>query len=496
MQEGWRAHFGGKTSSQQGFRGNLPRTGFEMTFIAELCHRACGYWHHPLRDKPLRALKVFGRNGPENVISTRPQGHFAKNGLRDDVCVEISNDRPPCPAGGISLPAEPVPVVGAPSTARASPSAYGTDTRFRERANGELGFVYRQRKGHASSPTKSPPTGTNIETVQSSVRSWFFLLHPQAPPTVLAYARLMAYFICDISALRFWLSNRPTRRMLTHPASTEQFALSTAAARDLPIEQLADLGIRSMPLHVAVSNRAKKRLSTRVFAHIYEKDLPAGSFFHVRRDIFIEHPVLALARTATRLGEVETLRRLHLLTAQFYVHEGELFQRTPLLSKREIETFLVQLQGVPGAAFLNRLLPYLAEGAASPREICVSMLLSLPARKGGYGLPLAQLNATIELADGSVRITDLSWRRRKVILEYDSDTFHIGKEGIGRDAERRVKLQAAGYHVVTLTNRQLKSERETYEVARLLRRRLGLSAFRPGKGFQKRNAELRRKLGL
>ena len=75
-----------------------------------------------------------------------------------------------------------------------------------------------------------------------------------------------------------------------------------------------------------------------------------------------------------------------------------------------------------------------------------------------------------------MRRTDLSWEGTRVAVEYDSSMHHSGSEKIERDAKRRTlntRIQAAGYHVVVVTNDQLKKIAEMDRVGHTLSRLMG-----------------------
>ena len=149
-----------------------------------------------------------------------------------------------------------------------------------------------------------------------------------------------------------------------------------------------------------------------------------------------------------------------------------------------------------GVKQVRTLLRYAVASTASPAEARVAALLSLPACWGGYGLPSPEANARIEVRRGgeavAVRYADLLWRAYKLVLEYDSDAFHVGAEKIGLDSDRRAELQKEGYTVVTLTNLQLKQRDKLDDVVRVLCRAMGRS-FAPEKvdGFDERTSLLR-----
>jgi very-short-patch-repair endonuclease len=53
---------------------------------------------------------------------------------------------------------------------------------------------------------------------------------------------------------------------------------------------------------------------------------------------------------------------------------------------------------------------------------------------------------------------DVLWRRERVVLEFDSYTFHATRGGLERDRTRTAVLQRARYVVLRTTSRELRNE--------------------------------------
>ena len=109
------------------------------------------------------------------------------------------------------------------------------------------------------------------------------------------------------------------------------------------------------------------------------------------------------------------------------------------------------------------------------------MLLCLPTRYGGGGLPKPVLNMPIDVSPqtnitwrNDLRWTDIGWKDARLGVEYDSNEFHSGSEKIAKDAERRILLMAAGYEIIVVTNDQFKRLREIQRVIAVIYRLLGL----------------------
>ena len=113
-------------------------------------------------------------------------------------------------------------------------------------------------------------------------------------------------------------------------------------------------------------------------------------------------------------------------------------------------------------------------------ETAVQLLLCMPTRLGGYGLPMPQANVRLavpvdlrRMAGRSEVVPDLVWPSARVVVEYDSDQNHVGAERIASDARRRSALLGMGFDVVTITNAQVRSVSEFDQLARMLAGLLG-----------------------
>lgn len=117
--------------------------------------------------------------------------------------------------------------------------------------------------------------------------------------------------------------------------------------------------------------------------------------------------------------------------------------------------------------------------AASPRECSLGLVLHLPPAFGGYGLPQPLLNEPIDLAEADKRladrshyVADLLWQKQQVIVEYDSDAFHLTSASRHHDSVRRAVLENAGYRVINITRNHLASIDEMNRAAATIARAL------------------------
>lgn len=127
----------------------------------------------------------------------------------------------------------------------------------------------------------------------------------------------------------------------------------------------------------------------------------------------------------------------------------------PLLSSSTLLFYLGRMAFCYGARRMREALPWIIDGMASPMETALYLLICLPPSLGGLGImrPIsnAKINVPQELRVGvhawrQIVMPDLFWPERGVVVEYDSDEAHAGRER--EDQERRELLQDMGYVVI------------------------------------------------
>ena len=107
----------------------------------------------------------------------------------------------------------------------------------------------------------------------------------------------------------------------------------------------------------------------------------------------------------------------------------------------------------------RKALRYVVEGSASPMETVDVMLLCLPVRHGGYGLPVADMNLEVPLGGIAASIAnkqtcrcDLCWLDEHLIVEHQGLYDHDNSNAYSSDRARIDALKAEGYNVLELTS--------------------------------------------
>jgi len=174
------------------------------------------------------------------------------------------------------------------------------------------------------------------------------------------------------------------------------------------------------------------------------------------------------------------------------------YDLTPLTSKRKLKGFTDRMEGWPGYRQAIKALRYIEDGSASPMETILFILLTLPYRYGGYGIPKPELNGRIYPKKGVKKFSgrsfyrgDLLWREAGVVAEYNSDTEHSGSERIASDAIRRSDLDLCGIYEVTVTKGQMRNVDLFDKVARQIAVRVGKKLRYNDSDFSEKRKELR-----
>lgn len=169
-----------------------------------------------------------------------------------------------------------------------------------------------------------------------------------------------------------------------------------------------------------------------------------------------------------------------------------------------LQRYRLRCEGFNGSRKVDQALKYLLDGSASKMETKLTLLLCLPQRYGGYGLPFPVLNRPIDevmntktslssRGSGGLRC-DLLWPEAGFALEYDSDAWHGWSEKLNADSKRRSKLEREGLHVLSVTRMQLRDVFAFDDVARIAASAVGHRIRERSADPISRRMELRRGL--
>lgn len=256
------------------------------------------------------------------------------------------------------------------------------------------------------------------------------------------------------------------------------------------------------PYHVLVPPEIKRASTVDMVFHVNCRELPSGSLRRVGRGVFVVSPECCMRQLACELDVAQLVMLGYELCGSYsFAADGSaVFDALPQTSVSKLRRHAAASQGARGVKRMRCALPYVEGGSRSPAETAVAMLLGMPQRHGGYGLPAPVLNYRIDprasrrgLVAQSRFFCDLFWPDRRVAVEYDSDLCHTGAERIARDSRRRADLLALGITVITLTKAQLYDERAFHSFVVMLAGQLGHRIRFRCEGFEARRRLLRQR---
>jgi len=301
---------------------------------------------------------------------------------------------------------------------------------------------------------------------------------------IMGIGAYMDVIISHKSALEYWrlygnnkISSSARQRRKRLPDSIPKLAI----VRD---EMPSSL---TFPINIMVGGQSAKRTSKIVRARAHTGPIPEGCFVGIADGLAVSSPSLCLFQIA---GELPLVKLIELgfelcgtysLPARNEYVAGEeagdktLYNRPQLTNTKTIKAFAKRMKGVNGQQKVSQALPYIANGSGSPMETILIMLLTLPYKRGGYGLPVPELNTRIDFENAGKRrsgksyyVCDLFWPKANLAVEYDSDFYHTGAERIASDSERRLNLDVLGIKVITVTSRLIRNEDEFDKLAVLI----------------------------
>ena len=268
----------------------------------------------------------------------------------------------------------------------------------------------------------------------------------------------MNVYVSHISAVRYWheeyegCNSRPRKAALTG---------SCRSARELRAFRLRPQAFGGTPVHIMVPDATRRISCEGICCHVCTQRMPKGSFTDEGGGLYVASPALALLQMAPQLS----IPGLLLLAMEFCgayrlrpADEEACFECTPLATAGELRRYAQHAKGFAGRDAALRALRWCVDGAASPMESELVARLCLPPLLGGYGCPLPDMNARQKLG-GRQRVLaargclfgDLVWPQRGLVVEYNGQLWHSGRDMLTRDAQRANAVAALGLKMLTVT---------------------------------------------
>lgn len=261
----------------------------------------------------------------------------------------------------------------------------------------------------------------------------------------------------------------------------EKKTRATPTAQEVAAARKGGLAFATEPLHVLVPGGRVANSLEGVARHVRSSALPSGSFLRGGENLLISSPEFCFVQMAASL-EFPLLVKLGFELCSLYTVQPNgavgYWRVLPPTTDTAIKAYLDRCGGMRGVVSARKAIRYVATASGSPMETVLACILCLPARMGGYGLPLPRMNYRIERVrgrrggacdhdgkgvrggtgggKGSYYLCDLYWPDARLDVEYDSDQEHTGSDRIAADAIRRNELAELGVATITATRRHIR----------------------------------------
>ena len=256
-------------------------------------------------------------------------------------------------------------------------------------------------------------------------------------------------------------------------------------------------------VHLLVPERNARRPSKYVKCHVASPVYPRGSFWRIDEHIVVASPELVFLQMAEILEPVKLIELGQELCGTFArdVPAKDNNERRPLTSIAKLSSFLDRTHSKRSVKRAKWALDYIVEGAASPMEIILEMLLCLPRNLGGRQLPTPLFNQKIPLDEDEQHLAgvshyrcDLFWPDAFYALEYYGKWAHSGAEQVAYDSRRLSDIQSHRIQVDVVTFEQISTPEQTTALAEKVRRKLHVPAFRESQRQAEKRLQLHRLL--
>lgn len=293
----------------------------------------------------------------------------------------------------------------------------------------------------------------------------------------------------------------------SHDPSPMVFEAMANVPSDIEVTDLLERELRnlSVPVDIGVTPKSPRFRTSLKTPHLISAPPPKGSFVRLSSEAYVSSPEYSFVQTGTSYDLVELIWAGNCLCSSFAINTsatGGFVESKPVTTRSRLEGFIRKSSRIRGIAHAKRAVRFVRDGAASPMETAVTMLLCLPCSLGGFGLNAPRINKKIRPGTkGNVKlgqseyIFDLVWPESKFVLEYDGEACHTGIDRISHDSVRRSDLVYLGYSVFVMTKQQAYSQETFEQCAIKIAHGIGTRLqHRRSPDWPQKNAMLRQKL--
>ena len=327
----------------------------------------------------------------------------------------------------------------------------------------------------------------------------------------------MTLYLCGMAALDVMRYVRSTNGGEISGAEPRSRRLQGAIHTNAELDELSNnaqlmLSHVRGPIEALVPSRDHMTRTHRLKTHLWSSNLPSGAFIDLGNGIYLSSPRFLFLQLVPILSEAELIA-LGCELCGFYScwkapsslrpnteptdYKGTTYELKPATTAQKLAAYIDRSQGMRGVRSARKALDWVLDNSASPAETAVYLLLCLPRRMGGYGLPKPELNVKVRVTTSTtheMRYPDLFWAGCSLDVEYQSDLSHTGEWMRYRDSRRAVELEAERITVLPLTRLQLLDVDQFNSFVTSVRRIMNRRARPLSEDWRSRNLDLREEL--
>lgn len=297
----------------------------------------------------------------------------------------------------------------------------------------------------------------------------------------------MSICICGESARKLLEGLPEEQRQAVMPIEAEDVFFETPTRGRVAELYESIWGEVGSKVDILVRDQRQRRGGKKVANHVWSEAIPPGSLLSVTDDIVIPTPLFDLLEQARNLSPGAVSKRIMELTSKFAIDkasEDGFVESPPLVTREELEDYFRTAHRLRGVRMVSRAMAWSPPLARSPREIDLTLPLTMPREFLGCGMPVPELNHKISLGRRSGRMlgqdtcyVDLYWpgphgQDDSCGAEYLGKRRH---KNIGEELTRANALELEGVEVHLVANEQLMDATQLLMIAKRIAHRIGFS---------------------
>lgn len=292
-------------------------------------------------------------------------------------------------------------------------------------------------------------------------------------------AASMKLIVCNKSALHFWYRVTTSLDAVSYVAKRTQVTNAVSCVQQLAQFGMPEVDFGPAPLHVLAGKDEWRLPSKYVCCHRLIKQYPVEAFRQVSANMYVSSPELCFFEMASELSFHRLIELGWFLcgTYAFLPGGGITNNRRPLTRRSRLEAFLCKCASRRGVARARRALMHVCDNSVSPMETKLALLLCLPIKMGGYGMPRPTMNYEVNYSQDNKKlfhrnkaVLDIFWPEYALGLEYDGREFHGDSDIVSEDRKKSSAMASCGITLIHVDRKQLANPQEVYTLAKKIGR--------------------------